>query len=90
MEKHKKEKKKLGLSTKIFIALLTGAVCGVLIHYYMPEGYFRDTILINGILYVLGNGFIRLMQMLVVPLYSAPWSAAQWPSVIRKRWELWV
>ena len=68
MEKHKKEKKKLGLSTKIFIALLTGAVCGVLIHYYMPEGYFRDTILINGILYVLGNGFIRLMQMLVVPL----------------------
>lgn len=34
----------------------------------MPEGYFRDTILINGILYVLGNGFIRLMQMLVVPL----------------------
>ena len=68
VEKHKKEKKKLGLSTKIFIALLTGAVCGVLIHYYMPEGYFRDTILINGILYVLGNGFIRLMQMLVVPL----------------------
>ena len=50
MEKHKQEKKKLGLSTKIFIALLTGAVCGVLIHYYMPEGYFRDTILINGIL----------------------------------------
>ena len=41
MEKNKKEKKKLGLSTKIFIALLTGAVCGVLIHYYMPEGYFR-------------------------------------------------
>jgi len=68
VEKHKEEKKKLGLSTKIFIALLTGAVCGVLIHYYMPEGYFRDTILINGILYVLGNGFIRLMQMLVVPL----------------------
>ena len=64
----KTEKKKLGLSTKIFIALLTGAVCGVLIHYYMPESYFRDTILINGILYVLGNGFIRLMQMLVVPL----------------------
>ena len=50
MEKHEKEKTKLGLSTKIFIALLTGAVCGVLIHYYMPGGYFRDTILINGIL----------------------------------------
>ena len=22
--------------------------------------------------------------------YSAPWSAVPWPSVTRKRWELWV
>ena len=58
----------MGLSTKIFLALLSGAVFGVLIHYFVPASYFRDTLLINGILYVLGNGFIRLMQMLVVPL----------------------
>ncbi len=63
-----KTKKKLGLSTVIFIALLTGAVFGTLVHYFVPAGYLRDTILINSILYVLGNGFIRLMQMLVVPL----------------------
>ena len=68
MSENNKTKKKLSLSTIIFIALLTGAVFGILIHYFIPEGYFRDTILINGILYVLGNGFIRLMQMLVVPL----------------------
>lgn len=61
-------KKKMGLSTKIFLALLSGAIFGVLIHYFVPASYFRDTLLINGILYVLGNGFIRLMQMLVVPL----------------------
>lgn len=67
-EKIVKEKKKLGLSTKIFIALLTGAVAGVLIHYFMPDSSFKNDILMNGILYVLGNGFIRLMQMLVVPL----------------------
>lgn len=67
-EKMVKEKKKLGLSTKIFIALLTGAVAGVLIHYFMPDSSFKNDILMNGILYVLGNGFIRLMQMLVVPL----------------------
>ena len=36
-EKMVKEKKKVGLSTKIFIALLTGAVAGVLIHYFMPD-----------------------------------------------------
>ena len=68
MSENNKTKKKLSLSTIIFIALLTGAVFGILIHYFIPEGYFRDTILINGILYVLGNGFIGLMQMLVVPL----------------------
>lgn len=64
----RKSKKPLGLSSKIFIALLTGAAAGVLIHLFLPEGYFKDTVLINGILYILGNGFIRLMQMLVVPL----------------------
>lgn len=61
-------KKKLGLSTQIFIALIAGAIIGVLIHYFMPASAFRDDILINGILHVIGQGFIRLMQMLVVPL----------------------
>lgn len=61
-------KRKIGLSTQIFIALIGGAILGVLIHYFMPEGYLRDTVIINGILYVIGQGFIRLMQMLVVPL----------------------
>ena len=41
---------------------------GVVVHYVIPEGGFRDDVLINGIFYVIGNGFIRLMQMLVVPL----------------------
>lgn len=68
MSEQKKEKKKTGLSTKIFISLILGAVFGVVTHYFIPESYVRDTIIVNGILYVLGNGFIRLMQMLVVPL----------------------
>lgn len=64
----KKKKKTLGLSTKIFVALLAGALLGVGIHYFLPEGYIRDTIIIEGVFYVVGQGFIRLMQMLVVPL----------------------
>ena len=51
-----------------FIALIVGALLGVGIHYFMPEGYVRDTIIIEGVFYVVGQGFIRLMQMLVVPL----------------------
>jgi len=62
------EKRTIGLSTKIFISLLLGAVVGVAVNYGLPSGYFKDTILINGIFYVIGNGFIRLMQMLVIPL----------------------
>lgn len=66
MEKNKK--KKLGLSQQIFIALIAGLVVGILIHYFMPAGHFRDDVLIEGIFYTIGQVFIRLMQMLVVPL----------------------
>ena len=69
MEKSlKNTKKPMGLSTKIFIALMAGAISGVLIHYFMPAGYIRDSVIVEGVLYVIGQGFIRLMQMLVVPL----------------------
>ena len=63
-----KTKKKIGLSTQIFIALLIGALFGVVIHYCVPSSYIKDTVIVEGVLYVVGQGFIRLMQMLVVPL----------------------
>ena len=63
-----KTKKKIGLSTPIFIALLLGALLGVVIHYWIPSSYIKDTVIVEGVLYVIGQGFIRLMQMLVVPL----------------------
>ena len=68
MSNNNTEKKKFSLTTIILIALLLGAVAGVIVHYAVPESSFRDDVLINGIFYVIGNGFIRLMQMLVVPL----------------------
>ena len=63
-----RKKKVLSLSNRNFIALLGGAVVGVLVHYFMPVGSFRDDFLVGGLFYVIGQGFIRLMQMLVVPL----------------------
>ena len=63
-----KTKKELGLSTQIFISLLIGALFGVVIHYWVPSSYIKDTVIVEGVLYVVGQGFIRLMQMLVVPL----------------------
>lgn len=39
-----------------------------MIHYWIPSSYIKDTVIVEGVLYVVGQGFIRLMQMLVVPL----------------------
>lgn len=63
-----KKRKKMGLTTKIFAGLIGGLILGVILNLWVPNSYFRDTILVDGIFYVVGNGFIRLMKMLVVPL----------------------
>ncbi len=68
MDKKQEPKKKLDLSTKIFASLIIGALCGVALHYLVPQSSFRDDVIIEGVFYVIGQGFIRLMQMLVVPL----------------------
>ena len=62
------KKKKLSLTTVIFIALLLGAITGLVLNLWVPAGFVRDQVFVEGIFYVFGQGFIRLMQMLVVPL----------------------
>ena len=59
---------KPGLTTMIFIALLLGAAAGALLHAFAADVPAVQNILIGGVFYVVGQGFIRLMQMLVVPL----------------------
>lgn len=61
------KKKKIGLTSLIFIGLLCGALLGILFHYYVPDGSIKNFV-VEGVLYVLGSGFMRLLQMLVVPL----------------------
>jgi Na+/H+-dicarboxylate symporter len=63
-----KKEQKISLTSQIFIGLIGGLILGIILNLWVPDGYFRDTILVEGILYVIGNGFIRLMKMLVVPL----------------------
>ena len=55
MPKTKNTKKKLSLSTLIFTALLLGALFGVGLHYLIPAGHIRDDIIIEGMLYVVGQ-----------------------------------
>ena len=66
--KEKKPRKKLGLTSQIFIGLIGGLIVGIIFNLFIPTSYVRDTIFVEGIFYVIGQGFIRLMKMLVVPL----------------------
>lgn len=66
--RNKETQKNLGLTTKIFIALILGAIFGIILHYVVPSSHIKDDILVEGVLYIVGQGFIRLMKMLVVPL----------------------
>ena len=49
----KEKKKKLGLTTKIFISLIAGAIFGVVLCYLVPSGHIKDDIIVEEI----GNGW---------------------------------
>lgn len=66
--KKNKGKKKLGLTTVIFIALIAGAVTGTIINNFFMHIDVVNKVIVKGIFYVIGQGFISLMKMLVVPL----------------------
>lgn len=60
--------KKMSSTKKIFYGMLLGLLVGIGLHYVLPKGYVKETIFVNGIFYLLGQGFVRALQMLVVPL----------------------
>ena len=62
-----KQKKNRSYDKNIYCPL-AGAVFGIVLCYMVPSGHVKDDIIVEGILYVIGQGFIRLMKMLVVPL----------------------
>lgn len=61
------EKKKMGLASKVLIALVIGVVVGIIVHS-LPAGALRDKFLIDGIFQFVGQVFLRGIMMVVVPL----------------------
>ena len=60
------KRKKLSLTAKITIAMAAGVVTGILINRF--GGTWVDTNIVNGLFLLMGSGFVRALQMLVVPL----------------------
>ena len=62
------ENKKMSATKKILLSMLIGLVVGIGLHYIVPDGFFKKSVLIDGVFFLFGQGFVRLLQMLVVPL----------------------
>lgn len=60
-------RKRLGLTTKIFIGLTLGLLTGIFLHM-IPSSSFKEEVIINGIFYLVGQAFLRSILMMVVPL----------------------
>jgi Na+/H+-dicarboxylate symporter len=61
-------RKKASLTTLILVALVAGIIFGLVVSFVVPQGSPFDLYVTEGLFYVLGQWFIRLMQMLVIPL----------------------
>ena len=61
------KRKRLGVTTKIFIGLILGLITGIAL-YAMPDSGFKSDVVINGLFYLVGQAFLRSILMMVVPL----------------------
>lgn len=59
--------KKFGLTSKILIGLFLGMVFGLIISK-MPSSYMKDTLILGGVINIIGSGFTKAIKMMVVPL----------------------
>lgn len=60
--------KSISLSKWILIGMVSGALVGLFLNFYVTDPFIKDVVLLDNIFNLGGNGFIRLMKMLVVPL----------------------
>ncbi|KFZ37110.1 sodium:dicarboxylate symporter [Shewanella mangrovi] len=62
------KKRKLGLTGKILIAMVTGFLFGWLLRELAPDSQFVKDYISDGVLHVVGTIFVNCLKMLVVPL----------------------
>lgn len=60
--------KSISLGNWMLIGMILGFLVGIILNFYVSNTFIKDIILVNNVFYLGGNGFIKLMKMLVVPL----------------------
>ncbi|WP_458453216.1 dicarboxylate/amino acid:cation symporter [Methanobrevibacter sp.] len=60
--------KKISLNTWILIAIILGLITGLFLNLFVDNYFIKNVLLMDNILYLGGNVFIRLLKMIVVPL----------------------
>lgn len=63
-----KGKIKSNLSARILIAMIAGAILGLLVNLFASDVKWITDVIIGGFFYVIGSIFITSLQMMVVPL----------------------
>ena len=67
-EKMMDKLKKISLGNWMIIGMVLGFIVGLILNFYVTNPLIKNIILIDNVFYLGGNGFIKLMKMLVVPL----------------------
>ena len=63
-------KKAATLGKKSIIGMILGLALGAIL-CFVPNGYVRDDIIINTILNIVGNGYLNLIKMTIIPFVFA-------------------
>jgi len=59
---------RMSLTMQIMVAMVAGALLGLIVHRYLADVGFVKTHLVDGLLKVLGAVFVAALKMMVVPL----------------------
>lgn len=60
--------KNISLTQWMIISMVLGLIVGLILNLYVKDPFIKNTILMDNIFYIGGNGFIKLIRMMVIPL----------------------
>ena len=60
--------KNISLTQWMMISMVLGLIVGLALNLCVEDSFVKNTILMDNIFYIGGNGFIKLIKMMIIPL----------------------